>query len=171
MITERAVCPDTEALYLEYRGRVRAYALHHLQNVQDAEDAVSQVFLNAYKNRGAYDPKKGLYSTWLYAITRNVVREAQRRTGRSRTDGYFDEWETLECQDPRPEDALLTQERVEALADALEKLPERERDILLLRFYSGLSSREVAARMGLSDGNVRYLQSRAISRLRGLLEP
>lgn len=171
MIAEYAAYPDIEALYLEYRDKVRAYAVHHLRNVQDAEDAVSQVFLNAHKKRDAYDPARGLYSTWLYAITRNVVREALRRADRSRTNGYFDEWETMESPDPHPENLLLTGERVEELTAALEQLPERERDILLLRFYIGLPSKEVAARMDLSDGNVRYLQSKALSRLRGLLEP
>lgn len=171
MTAEYAAYPDIGALYLEYRDRVRAYAIHHLKNVQDAEDAVSQVFLNAHKRKDTYDPARGSYGTWLYAITRNVVREALRRAGRSRTNGYFDDWETMESPDPRPEDLLLTGERVEELTAALEQLPERERDILLLRFYTGLPSKEVAARMGLSDSNVRYLQSKALSRLRGLLEP
>ena len=49
------------------------------------------------------------------------------------------------------------------------RLPERERDIVILRFYSGLPSREVAARMGLSDGNVRYLQTQALRKLRAML--
>lgn len=55
------------------------------------------------------------------------------------------------------------------LEAALARLPERERDIVILRFYSGLPSREVAARMGLSDGNVRYLQTQALRKLRAML--
>lgn len=169
MSTERTSCQSVEALYLEYHDKVRAYAVHHLRNVQDAEDVVSQVFLNVYKKWDSYDPSIGSHSTWLYAITRNVIRETLRRVSRSRTNGYFDGWETLESPCPGPEEVLLSEARVDELTAALKQLPERERDILILRFYSGLPSREVAERMGLSDGNVRYLQSKALSRLRGLL--
>ncbi|HWR22680.1 MAG TPA: sigma-70 family RNA polymerase sigma factor [Feifaniaceae bacterium] len=170
MSAERAAVMDVETLYLEYRDRVSAYALHHLGSVQDAQDAVSQVFLNAHKNWSAYDPSRGAHGTWLYAITRNVVREMLRRARRSRTDADFAGWDAVPGAEPQPEDALLSAARAEELAAALERLPERERDILLMRFYSGLPSKEVAARMGLSDANVRYLQCRAVAKLRGLLE-
>ncbi len=68
------------------------------------------------------------------------------------------------------EEALSAKMRLEELEAALERLPEREKDIIILRFYSGLPSKEVAARMGLSDGNVRYLQTQALKKLRTMLE-
>lgn len=160
---------DAEALFRAYGDRVLSYARHHLGSEQDAEDAAAQVFLKIHEKRDTYDPGRGAASTWLYAITQNEVRGVLRRRTSSRDAGGFEHWDSLADPGPAPEETLLSEERVNALAKALEALPERERDILLLRFYSGLPSKEVAARMGLSDANVRYLQSRAVGRLRSLL--
>lgn len=160
---------DAEALFRAYGDRVLSYARRRLGSEQDAEDVTAQVFLKVHEKRDTYDPGRGAASTWLYAITQNEVRGVLRRRSRGRDLEDFDQWERLPAPGPAPEETLLSEERVNALAKALEALPERERDILLLRFYSGLTSKEVAARMGLSDANVRYLQSRAVGRLRSLL--
>ena len=161
--------PDAGALFRAYGDRVLAYARHHLGHNQDAEDAAARVFMKVHEKWNTYDAGRGAVSTWLYAITQNEVRGVLRRRVRSREADGFEGWDSLADTGPAPEETLLTEEHLNALADALETLPERERDILLLRFYSGLPSKEVAVRMGLSDSNVRYLQSKALQKLRGLM--
>lgn len=160
--------PDAGALFRAYGDRVLAYARHHLGHTQDAEDAAARVFLKVHENWSGYDPGRGGMSTWLYAITQNEVRGVLRRRARARETEFLD-WDSLPDPGAAPEETLLSGERVEELAAALERLPERERDILLLRFYSGLPSKEAAARMGLSDANARYLQSKALKKLRELI--
>ena len=159
---------DVGALFRAYGDRVLAYARHHLGHDQDAEDAAARIFMKVHEHWDTYDSERGSMGTWLYAITQNEVRGVLRRRARAR-EMDFQDWDSLPDSGAAPEETLLTEERIDALSDALETLPERERDILLLRFYSGLPSKEVAARMGLSDANVRYLQSKALSKLRGLL--
>lgn len=161
--------PDAGALFRDYGDRVLAYARHHLGNDQDAEDAAARAFMKVHEKWDTYDSERGAVSTWLYAITQNEVRGVLRRRAKSQVADGFEGWDSLADTGPAPEETLLSEERVEALSAALEALPERERDILLLRFYSGLPSKEVAARMGLSDANVRYLQSKALQKLRGLI--
>ena len=161
--------PDAGALFRAYGDRVLSYARHYLGSGQDAEDAAARVFMKIHEHWDSYDPGRGAMGTWLYAITQNEVRGVLRRRTRRREADYFEDWDRLADPGPAPEETLLSEERVEELAAALERLPERERDILLLRFYSGLPSKEVAARMGLSDANVRYLQSKALQKLRGLM--
>ncbi len=161
---------DVEALYRDYHARAYAYALHHLGNVSDAEDVVGRVFLSVHEKKDTYDPRRGAPSTWLYAITQNEVRGVLRRRAGMRTEADFQDWESLPAPDTAPEETLLTRERVDELAAVLKELPQRERDILLLRFYSGLPSKEVAVRMGLSDANTRYLQSKALATLRKKLK-
>lgn len=156
-----------DALFRAYSGKVLAYARHHLGNPQDAEDAVSQVFLKIQEKWHTYDPAQGAVSTWIYAITRNEVCDVLRR--RSREPGVTEDFDRVPAREPAPEEALSAKARLEELEAALARLPERERDIVILRFYSGLPSREVAARMGLSDGNVRYLQTQALRKLRAML--
>lgn len=173
MITKQEERPATawnaETLFRSYGARVLAYARHHLDNPQDAEDATARVFLKVSEKWESYDPSRSAASTWLYAITQNEVRGVLRRRARAR-EADFQDWDSLPDQTAAPEETLLTEERVEELTVALEKLPQRERDILLLRFYSGLPSKEVASRMGLSDANVRYLQSKALGKLRVFLQ-
>lgn len=160
--------PNAEVLFRTYGTQVLAYARHHLGHLQDAEDTAARVFLKVQEKWDTYDPNRGATGTWLYAITQNEVRGVLRRRARER-EADFQDWDRLPAPGATPEETLLTKERVEELAAALERLPERERDILLLRFYSGLPSKEVAVRMGLSDANVRYLQSKALQKLRGLM--
>ncbi len=160
---------DIDALFRQYQAKVYAYALHHLGNSVDAEDAVSRVFLQAQKHKGSYDASRSAPSTWLYAITRNETRMVLRGRRRDRVVPGLDSGELLSESSELPETYIIQEELLERLADAMEKLAERERDILLLRFYSGLSSKEVAARMGLSNANVRYLQTMALRRLRKLI--
>lgn len=168
MAPETALAPgELEALFHTYREKVLSYARHYLGNLQDAEDAASQVFLKIQEKWHTYDPARSAVSTWIYAITRNEVRDVLRR--RSREPGAAEDFGHVPARELTPEEALSAKARLEDLEAALEKLPERERDIVILRFYSGLPSREVAARMGLSDGNVRYLQTQALRKLRAML--
>jgi RNA polymerase sigma-70 factor (ECF subfamily) len=70
---------------------------------------------------------------------------------------------------PSPEDQLLARERRQKLADALARLPERQRSVFMLSHYEGCTSREVSALTGLNESTVRVHLFRAIRRLRALL--
>ena len=67
-------------------------------------------------------------------------------------------------------DKMIQKEQLEQLGNALERLPEREREIIVLRFYYEKTSPEIAALMKLSHANVRYLQHIAIGRLKKIME-
>lgn len=157
---------DAEAVFRAYGSQVLAYACRRLGHVHDAEDAAARVFLKVQEKWDTYDPEKGAVGTWIYAIARNEVRGVLRRRTRGPAVGALSDGALPANPAEEPEVRLLTQETLDQLAGALESLPKRERDILLLRFWSGLSSRETAERMGLSDANVRYLQSSALKKLR-----
>lgn len=118
------------------------------------QNVVSEVFEKVLNALPSYDEKKASLSTWIYAITRNTVTDFYRKNS------------CLElCE--LPETAAEPEENeLEALAEQLESLPQRERDILLLRFYYGLTPREIAGRMNISYANVRYLQSTALKKLK-----
>ena len=152
-----------EELYNGYREKVERYICSHVQNEQDRADIVHQVFLNAISALDSYDPSRGAIGTWLYAITRNAVNDYYRKLSREPT---AEDIELIPAQDDR----ILTNEDLESLASALEQLPDRERKIIVLRFYHGLSSKETAERVGVSYSNVRFLQYNALKKLRRFLE-
>lgn len=155
-----------EELYENYHEKVARYISSHVQNVHDRADLQQQVFMNAIAALENYDPARSAPGTWLYAITRNAVTDYYRARNRDSVLVEMDEAEPLSVED---EDRLLTQERLETLAAALEKLPERERNIVILRFYHGLSAQETADRVGVSYANVRVLQHGALKKLRRCL--
>lgn len=158
-----AISPET--LYLDYRDKVERYVRSHVSNGNDWEDLVHQVFLNAIAALDSYDPGRAAPSTWLYAIARNVVTDYYRKSGREPVIVELDE----SCAGEEPERQLLTQETLEALAAALKRLPERERNIVIWRFYHGLSARETAERAQVSYANVRFLQHQALKKLQRYL--
>lgn len=154
-----------EELYNAYREKVERYICSHVRNEHDRADIVQQVFLNAISALESYDPEKASISTWLYAITRNAVIDYYRSLEKTPLSADDDEIRLLSS-----EEKPLSEEALEALADALEQLPERERKIIVLRFYGGYSAKETAEKLGLSYANVRFLQYNALKKLRKLLE-
>lgn len=159
---------NAEELFNEYQGKIRAYIFSRIKNHHDAEDLFSQVFLKITENVQSYDPTKSSYGTWIYTITQNTVRDYFRKSQHN-MDVELPEDMPLADSHADIEKELLRQESLQYLAEALNKLPERERDIIILRFYHGLSSKEVCEKVGVSYANVRYLQTIAIKKLRDLL--
>ena len=168
-----AITPET--LYRDYHEKVERYISSHVSDMQDRADLKQQVFLNAIAALDAYDPSRAAPGTWLYTITRNAVTDYYRRRSRSPEPTELEELDRMEQpQDASPlsgdvESRLLTQETLEELAKALEELPERERNIVIFRFYDGLSAQETAQRVGVSYANVRVLQHNALRKLRRCL--
>ncbi len=160
---------DAETLYSQYGDKIRAYIQSRVRNRHDAEDLFSNVFLKITEHIENYDPEKAAYSTWVYTITQNTVRDYFRRS-MGRQDTELNEDLPLPDLHADVEGKLLRDETLQTLANALEKLPQRERDIIILRFYKGLSPKEIADAMDISYASVRYLQSVTLKKMRGLLD-
>ena len=166
-----SVTLSPEELYVNYRDKVTRYISSHVSNEHDREDLVQQVFLNAVAAQESYDSGRAAPGTWLYVIARNAVTDYFRRGGREPAAVELDEL----CGGERysggeePEERLLTQETLETLAEALEWLSERERNIVIWRFYHGLSAQETAERAGVSYANARFLQHQALKKLQKYL--
>jgi RNA polymerase sigma-70 factor (ECF subfamily) len=161
---------ETKDIYREFRDRVYRYIKNRTGSVEDAEDILSCVFLKIHEQLDTYDRNKASLSTWIYAITRNTVNDFLRRRYRTAVQEPYDDV-LIDCaNDDLPViDRLIVEEQLEELGTSLEQLPERERDIIILRFYYEHTSPQVAAIMNLSCENVRYLQHVAIGRLRKLM--
>ena len=147
---------DGEELYRRFFPKVQGYIRARVQNQQDAEDLCSTVFMKVYAQLDSYDESRASLSTWIYAITRNTVADFLRL---QHPTGELDE--TL----PAPEN----DQELEDLADALEALPARERDLVILHYYHGLSLKEVAGKMGLGYSTVKLYHSQCLRRLERLL--
>ena len=148
---------DLEAIYLTYAPKVSGYIHSRIQNPQDAEDLVSQVFLKISAHQDQYDFRKASVSTWIYTITANTVKDFYK------TRREF-------CELSEAESAAVPEEEdLSDLADALQRLSQRERDVVILHYYSGYSLKEVAGKMGLSYATIKLAHSNALKNLQSML--
>ena len=146
-----------EQIYADFYPKVRAYVQGKIANPHDAEELVSAVFLKVVQKADSYDPQKASLSTWVYTITRNTVTDFIRTR---RTVVEFADWM---ADEPSPD---LTDDALDALADALLALKEKERDLIVLHYYHGHTLKTVAEMMGMSYINAKVLHKKALAGLR-----
>ncbi len=158
-----------DQIYLDYKDRVYGYIITKVAHPHDAEDLLSCIFLKIYQKLDQYDCTKASLSTWIYAITHNQVCNYYR--SKARQGHMTDTGEITELPDGAEPfiETLIKEEELETLAIALERLPERERDVIILRYYHGYTPTEVARLMKISYNNAKFLQHRAITMLRKLM--
>lgn len=147
-----------EEIYLTYKDKVSGYVHNKVENYHDAEDLISQVFLKVYQKLDTFDSNKASLSTWIYTITRNTVTDFFRA---HRILIPIEDYMTEEIPAADTNDGAL-----EILADALQNLKERERDLILLHYYKGLTLKEVAVQMQMSYINAKVIHKKALTALR-----
>jgi RNA polymerase sigma factor (sigma-70 family) len=163
-----SVASATHDLYRQYGKQIYAYCLHQLRSREEAEDAVQTTFLNAFRGlqRGT---TTRFEQAWLYKIAQNVCIARRSSSGRRLRLEAPDDFEILQEVVPSGNASGDTLELM-GLDDALEKMPENQRRAILLREWQGLSYREIATELSLSQGAVEMLIFRARRTLATALE-
>ncbi|HTI39352.1 MAG TPA: RNA polymerase sigma factor [Vicinamibacterales bacterium] len=171
-------------LVSRHQRRAARIAFHYLRDAADADEAVQDAFVKAYSHLATFREELP-FDVWFTRILINGcldrIKARKRRqrwqvslagsaTG-TNADGTAerDISERITSGGPSPEDALLTRERRRQIAEALARLPERQRAVFVLSQVEGCSSREVSALTGLNESTVRVHLFRAIRKLRALL--
>jgi len=151
--------------YEEYFPRVYNYVRYRVSNAETADDLTSATFHKALDRLSSYDPSRAAFGTWLFAIARNTIND-HLRAARRRKMLSLSWLRDRAGGDPDPEQALIGNEERDRLLAAIAKLPERERDILGLKYAAGKTNRAIAALTGQSESNVGVIIHRAIGKLR-----
>jgi RNA polymerase sigma-70 factor, ECF subfamily len=131
-----------------------------------AEDAMQVTMVEVWRRGPSYDPSRGSLATWVLTIARSRALDQLRR----RVPEPFDPSAVTQALDRDAEDSvdlLLEQWRMAAL---MSSLPKEESRLLSMRFYEGLSQREIAQRTGVPLGTVKMRMVNALERLRDLIE-
>lgn len=153
-----------EEIYTQYRDKVFGYVRNHVNSPEDAEDITSDIFVKIYSKLDTYDESKASLSTWIYSMTSNTVIDFYR------TNHVHSEIpEDLSDEGSTIEDEILNNESLELLADALGKLPQELMDIIVLRYYKGLTLQDIAVKMNLSYGVAKLRHREALGKLREML--
>jgi RNA polymerase sigma-70 factor (ECF subfamily) len=151
-------------LYRRFAPRVRLYGLRHLRDEDAALDLVQQVLLlTIEKLRDHAVRDLDMIASFILGASRMLAVNLKRR---DRRRGALLEAFSHEHPAVSPVPAFMDAQELEG---CLATLAERERTVVLLTFYGDRSSREIAQALGVSEGNVRVIRSRAIDRLRACM--
>jgi RNA polymerase sigma-70 factor (ECF subfamily) len=167
-LIQRAATGDRgafEDLYRRYSRPVFGLALRKLGDRGRAEDAVQETFASIWRSAASYKPDRGPGAPWLYAVARNAIVDRARARTETPT----------ELIEERPDEATGPADNAEQswvawrVHRALEELPEREREVVALAYWSGLSQSEVAEFLHLPLGTVKTRTRAALAHLADLL--
>ena len=157
-------------------GRLLGYLMRCLQNEDDAADMAQETFVRVFQNRAKFDPQKK-FSSWLYAIATNLVKDRYRWRARHRQVSLdAEQQETgvpfgkhLQDDCPNPGERLQSSERAEAVRKAIAALPEELSTPLILAEYEDRSQAEIGEIMGCTAKAVETRIYRARKQLREML--
>ncbi len=158
---ERAKLGDPDALrflYLRYADNVYGYVCSIVRDEHEAEDITQHIFAKLLTALARYEPRVVPFSAWILRVAHNAAIDHVR----SRRVVPLEEVRSLDAAD----DAAGARERFADLRLALDALPPEQRNVLVLRFFLGLSPSEIAERLGRSEDAVHGLQHRGRRRLR-----
>ncbi len=169
LVQRSGVAPQaaaTEGLYERHAAKLLSYCLHQLGSREEAEDAVQTTFMNAFRalGRGIVPEAE---SAWLFKIAENVCLSRRRsswRRGRIESPSDFEIIEEIIPGPARQNDELI------GIEDALASMPEQQRRAILLREWQGLSYREIAEELEVTQSAVETLIFRARRSLAAGLE-
>ena len=155
---------NIEDIYKEYHDRVLNYIKGKVGNTEDAEDICSDVFLKVQNKLNDYDREKAAVSTWVYTIARNSI-----------IDHYRTHWTSEEipeelASDYEIDESLLNRETLEELTEALRKLSEEERLVIILHYYQNMQLKDIERETGLSYGQVKLRHNSALKKCRNLFQ-
>jgi len=158
-----------EALYRTHFDTIYRYVLLRTGSPSAAEDVTSQVFLGMVRGLGRYQDQGKPFVAWLYGIAQKQIAFYQRGQSRGPSAVDLDAAAELAAQSAGPHATAEERETRAAVARAIAKVPEGQREVIMLRYLLSLSVAETAAVVGRSEGAVKQLQLRGLATLRDIL--
>ena len=179
-IVVRVLKGDRQAYALlvdEYKTPIYNLAYRMTHNIEDAEDLAQETFLCSFRELSRYDTNRRFY-TWLYTISLNLIRNHLKKTSRRKTDlrniyissdVMISDTETVSSEQNDSADESIG-ERGKKLEICLQKLSPDLREMLVLRFYQGLSFEAIAEITGISISAVKMRVYRGLEKLRKYIQ-
>jgi RNA polymerase sigma-70 factor (ECF subfamily) len=155
-----------ETLYHRFARPLFGLALRMLRDRSRAEDAVQETFAAIWRSAASYKPERGPGAPWLYAVARNAIVDRARARG----EATFAEPPEAVAPDAGPDDRAESGYVSWRVHRAVQELPEHERQVLELAYWSGLSQSEVARFLDIPLGTVKTRTRSGLGHLADLLE-
>jgi RNA polymerase sigma-70 factor, ECF subfamily len=169
-IIRRAQAGDAETisiLYEQYYRSVFRYLYYRVGDRELAEDLTSEVFIRMLRFIGGFNPPAGSFQAWLFQIARNLSTDHFRKASSQPVLPLEDEGHTLVSNNGDQMERMMTSE---SLKQALDRLNETQREVIILRFIAEMPINEVAETLNKSEDAIKGLQRRALIALRQVLQ-
>ena len=155
-----------EALYGRYGRACFSLARRILGDEQFAQDVVQEVFLTVWRDASRFDPARGGFSSWLLSMTHHKAVDAVRREENLRKRRTTAEiLEDREVDGPQVHDEVWSTLRRERVREAMQTLPEPQREALVLAYFGGYTQREIA---GITNTPLGTVKTRMLAGMRRL---
>ncbi|MGI9658809.1 MAG: sigma-70 family RNA polymerase sigma factor [Gaiellaceae bacterium] len=155
-----------DEIYRRFARPILGLARRRLADPGKAEDATQETFVSIWRSAGSFRPERGTGSAWLFALARNSIIDRARQ----RTEATIEEAPEQASGEPDPSEVAETDWLAWEVHTALERLPEREQQVLSMAYFSGLSQTEIAERLDVPLGTVKTRTRSGLSRMATLLE-
>jgi RNA polymerase sigma factor (sigma-70 family) len=157
---------DWNALYADHVGRVYNFFRYRVGDTHTAEDLTATVFEKAWRKREQFRGSSASFAAWLYTIARNVANDYFRK---SPPLVALEAASWLAAPESIAQQTEQTGEFARLVA-AINRLPERERSLITLKYGAELNNRQIAQQLKLSESNVGTILNRTLQKLRDELE-
>lgn len=158
-------------LYDRHATTVYSIALNVLKDPGRAEDVTHDVFLRLWTQPDRYDPSVGRFAPWFYRVARNrsidVIRQ-RRRELRPEEPQVFEL--TLPDSAPKPDEAVVANDEADRVRAALQTLPDNQRELLELAYFSGMTQSQMAEYLNIPLGTIKTRVRTGLRHLRAILE-
>jgi RNA polymerase sigma-70 factor (ECF subfamily) len=158
------------AIYDHYFPRIYNYVRYRVHDSPTADDLTADVFERVLRKISHYRPERAPFGAWVFAIARHAVSDYLRRQHRRQLVS-LDAILRRPSSQPELEIAAEVDDAKHELLAALQTLNVRERDLIALKFTSGLTNRRIADMTKLSESNVGVILYRAMQKLKTRLDP
>lgn len=162
-----------DALFHRHLNRVYALVCHYIGDPEDARDLAQEVFVRVYTHIRSFRGESA-FTTWLYRIAVNVCMEQRRKLARRGSHAAFTPIEEMDrelaADEEDPMDALVRRDVQERVQKAVGALPEAHRLVITLRYFEGLSCKEIAEILDCPLGTVNSRLHYAMAKLKAALQ-
>lgn len=158
------------SLYDRYGSLVYRLALRILTSSQEAEDLTQEIFLNLWHNQ-TYNPERGSLSSYLTTLTRSrAIDKLRSRTTQGKFLQRWSQFMSTAMPPLTPFDAADLNQRANEVQQALTQLTDRQRQVLEMAYYEGLSQSEISTQLNVPLGTVKSWSRQGLLQLRKTLK-
>jgi RNA polymerase sigma-70 factor, ECF subfamily len=159
-----------DEMYIENHSRIYRYIHYRVRDDAIAEDLTSQTFERALTRLDLFDADKGAFSTWLFSIARRIIANYYRAQDRRPAAVFLADEADIEDPGSNPEENYLERDQQRMLHKNLMQLPEKDQEIIALKFGASLTNREIGKVIGMSESNVGTTLHRAVQKMRTIFQ-